>query len=204
VTTQATFRARLRTLLDDAAVAIWTDAELNDHIDEALRLLSRSTPNEETSTIATTAGNRDVSISSLTDLIRIRAAEYPTGNFPETFVPFRVWGLTLTLLGSDVPDGSNVRLFWESTHLVADGTLPTTHDTAVLRAAAALACDQQQADTTNAINTGGAFAPRDWRALSAQHWAAYHAQAVPRAGVRVAYLYQPAAPISTETRDPGP
>jgi len=206
MTVQADIRARLRTLLDDTGAGIWSDGELNTHIDEGARLLSHHLPREMSTLTATTPGSRAISIVTLSDRIRVRAVEYKTGAFPETWTPFRVWGDTLTILGPSVPDGANALIYWEALHqvLVASSTLPTDHDSILLRASAALACEQQQADTANSINTGGAFAPRDWQTLASQHWAAYHSQVNRRLGVRLGNLYQPADPVSTQQTDPGP
>ena len=106
-TALATIRARLQTVLDDAAAAVWTTAELDQHIQDALRDLSHRIPRERTTTIATTASSRDVALTTLTERVRLIAVEWPTGNDPKSFVDFSVWGDTLRIESVAVPDGSN-------------------------------------------------------------------------------------------------
>src|SRR3989304_2416889 len=105
-TALATIRVRLQTVLDDAAAAVWTTAELDQHIQDALRDLSHRVPRERTTTIATTNGSRDVSLATLTERVRIVAVEYKTGADPKTFVDFSEWADVLRILGDAVPDGA--------------------------------------------------------------------------------------------------
>src|SRR3990172_10941021 len=90
-TALATIRGRLQTVLDDAAAGVWTTAELDQHIQDALRDLSHRIPRERTTTIATTAGSRDVSLATLTERVRLVAVEWPTGSDPKNFVDFSEW-----------------------------------------------------------------------------------------------------------------
>ena len=84
MTTIADIRARLRKDLhdEDALNYRWTDGELDRHIQHTVREFSLAVPLEAKTTLATTAGSRDLSISGLTDLVAIEAVEYPTGELP--------------------------------------------------------------------------------------------------------------------------
>ena len=77
----ATMRGRIRKDLhdEDSQNYRWTDTVLDRHIDHAVRELSFALPREQTATLSTTAGSRDLSLSSLTDLVQVEAVEYPTG-----------------------------------------------------------------------------------------------------------------------------
>src|SRR3990172_3912986 len=95
----ATVRGNVRKDLhdEDSAAYRWTDAVLQRHIERALREYSFFAPLEKKSTLSTVAGTRDISITSLAPRLRVVAAEWPTGNYPPTFVPFTLWADTLTL-----------------------------------------------------------------------------------------------------------
>ena len=68
-----------------------------------MREFSLAVPLEAKSTLATTAGSRDLSISSLTDLVAIEAVEYPAGEYPPSYVRHSIWLTTLTLLIDKTP-----------------------------------------------------------------------------------------------------
>ena len=204
-TTLATIRGRLQTVLDDAAAAVWTTGELDQHIQDALRDLSHRIPRERTTTIATTASSRDVALTTLTERVRLIAVEWPTGNDPKSFVDFSVWGDTLRIESIAVPDGSNCNIYWQSLHAInGTDTLPEDYDDALVHAAAARACDQQAADLTNTLPTGGPGSTADWRRLAAHFRARYEERVTPRRGIRHKRLYAPAEPTATQTTDPGP
>ena len=204
-TSLATIRARLQTVLDDAAAAVWTTAELDQHIQDGLRDLSHKIPRERKTTIATTPASRDVSLATLTERVRIIAVEYPTGSDPKSFVDFSEWADTLRIESVAVPDGANCTIYWQSLHSInGTKTLPEDYDDALVFAAAARACDQQSADTVNAITTGGAGTPRSWGSLAFHFRLRYEERIAPRRGVRRKALYAPAEPPATQQTDPGP
>ena len=203
-TTLATLRANLQIILDDAAADLWTTAQLDQHIQDALLDFSRSIPQEKKTSLATVSGNRDLDISSLTDRYRVRAVEYKTGNWPRTFVNFSVWINTLTFIDEE-PDGANADLYWEAPHVInGTDTLPSHHDRTLLFGAAAFACDQQQADATNQVNTGGAKAPRDWAGLARHFRSRYEGRKNAAQGIRAGRLFATQEPLPSQTTDPGP
>src|SRR3989304_2103581 len=204
-TALATIRGRLQTVLDDAAAAVWTTAELDQHIQDALRDLSHRIPRERTTTIATTAGSRDVALTTVTERVRIIAVEWPTGSDPKSFVDFSVWGDTPRIESAAVPDGSDCIVYWQSLHSInGTDTLPEDYDDALVHAAAARACDQQAADLTNTLPTGGSGSTSDWRRLAAHFRARYEERVAPRRGIKRKRLYAPTEPTATQNTDPGP
>ena len=204
-TALATIRGRLQTVLDDAAAAVWTTGELDQHIQDALRDLSHRIPRERTTTIATTSGSRDVSLATLTERVRIVAVEWPTGSDPKNFVDFSEWADVLRIDSLGIPDGTDCIIYWQSLHSInGTKTLPEDYDDALVHAAAARACDQQAADASNALNTGGPPATRDWRTLAAHFRNRYEERVAPRRGIKRRRLYAPAEPTPTQNTDPGP
>lgn len=69
----AAHRANVRKALhdEDAAAYVWTDAVLDRHIDHAVNELSIELPRELKTTLTTTAGSRDLAITTLTDRVDI-------------------------------------------------------------------------------------------------------------------------------------
>jgi hypothetical protein len=158
-------RSRIRKDLhdEDSQNYRWTDSELNRHIDHALRELSLSCPLEAKATLSTTAGSRDLSLSSISDLVEIEAVEYPVGNYPPSYVRFSVWADNLTLLTDTVPgDAEDVYVYYSKLHtLDADSsTLPAKLEDLVALGAAAYAAIEWASFATNRVNLGGA---ETWR-----------------------------------------
>jgi hypothetical protein len=158
-------RSRIRKDLhdEDSQNYRWTDSELNRHIDHAVRELSLSCPLEAKATLSTTAGSRDLSLSSLTDLVEIEAVEYPVGNYPPSYVRFSVWADTLTLLIDSLPgDAEDAYVYYGKLHtLNADSsTIPAKLEDLVALGAAAYAAIEWASFATNRVNLGGA---ETWR-----------------------------------------
>ncbi len=158
-------RSRIRKDLhdEDSQNYRWTDSELNRHIDHAVRELSLSCPLEAKATLSTTAGSRDLSLSSLSDLVEIEAVEYPVSDYPPSYVRFNVWADTLTLLIDSLPgDAEDVYAYYGKLHtLNADSsTLPAKLEDLVALGAAAYAAIEWASFATNRVNLGGA---ETWR-----------------------------------------
>jgi len=158
----ATLRADVRRDLhdEDAAAYRWTDAEIDRHVKRALREYSLVSPLEQKTGLSTTAGSRDLSIVSLASRIRVIAAEFPTGEYPPSFVPFSVWGDTLTLDLTFAPSGSqSVNVYWHTVHTINGSvTFPSTHDDIIAGGAAGYAALEWASFASNRVNVGGADA----------------------------------------------
>ena len=154
-------RSRIRKDLhdEDSQNYRWTDSELDRHIDHTVRELSLSCPLEAKATLTTTAESRDLSISSLTDLIEIEAVEYPVGDYPPSYIRFSTWVDTLTLLTDSVPgDGDDVYVYYGKLHtLNADSsTIPAKLEDLVALGATAYAAIEWASFAANRVNVGGA------------------------------------------------
>lgn len=155
-------RDRLRKDLSDVSEERWPDDQLDRHIEHALSELSLSIPQELTSTLATTAGSRDLSIAALTGLMEVEAAEFPVGEFPPSYAGFSVWGITLALHVDDEPDGASVRLYYTAEHLLdEDGsTLQGPLVDVLVTGASAFAAQELASGRTDALTTDPAAAER--------------------------------------------
>jgi len=171
-------RARMRKDIhdEDSQNYRWTDSELNRHIDRAVRELSLSCPLEVKTTLATAAGSRDLSLSSLTNLVEIEAVEYPADYYPPSYVRFSMWSDTLTLLTDRTPgDGEDVHVYYGKLHtLDADGsTVPARLEDLIALGAAAYAAIEWSSFATNRVNLGGAEAWRHYLTWGQDRLAAF-------------------------------
>jgi len=204
VTSLADQRTALRVQLADVGSVEWTDAELNDAINQALKDLSRVVPRERTATIATTASSRDVTVTTgYEDLIRITAVELPTGNHPRTLRKFDFFAGILHFNDDPVPDGSSLKLFYEAYHVInGTASLPQMYDDVLLLGAAWKACAARAAGTANTVNTAGDLAPAAY-AKAARAFRDEYGAAKPHP-LKVRRMYAPSEPTATQDSDPGP
>ncbi len=201
-------RARLRQDLHDgdAANQRWTDAELDRHIQRAVREFSLSQPLEAKTTLATTAGSRDLSIAGLADLVAVEAVEFPAGEYPPAYVPFSVWLSTLTMLVDCAPAAvENASVYHTKLHTLdaTTSTLPSRFEDVVATGAAAYAALEWASFATNRVNVGGQDVWRDYLAWGQERLAEFQsalAEQGRRNAVRVRGLYRPATtPVDQST-----
>lgn len=192
-------RARVRKDLhdEDSQNYRWSDDELNRHIDRAVRELSLSCPLETKAALNTTAGSRDLSLSSLSGMVEIEAVEYPVANYPPSYVRFSVWSDTLTLLIDSLPgDGEDVYVYYGKLHtLDADSsTIPAKLEDLVAGGAAAYAAIEWASFATNRVNLGGSDTWRSYLTWGQDRLAAFMrdlAKHSKKNAVRARKLYTP-------------
>jgi len=199
-------RTRVRRDLhdEDAGSYRWTDSELDRHIERAVRELSLATPHEAKATLTTAAESRDLSLSTLTDLVAVEAVEYPVDKYPPSYVPFSLWAGTLTLLVDEVPlSAQPVNVHYGQMHtLDADtSTIPPQLEEVVAGGGAAYAAIEWASFATNRINAGGDDVWQHYLTWGQERLAAFAsalAQQGRRNAVRVRSLYTPARPTADE------
>ena len=167
-TTIATLRSRLRIDLSEATASRWADADLDRHIDHAVRDLNRASPREmkDTSLTISDPASRDVDLSSLTGMIEVIAVEYPVGSYPKRLRHFELWGSTLTLLTQETPVASaSLYVYYTAQHTVdaTTSTLPEHLEDIALVGAAGYALLDYAASLDNTV-TVGVRAPEQLRA----------------------------------------
>jgi len=197
-------RTRVRRDLhdEDGANYRWTDSELDRHIDRALRELSLATPREAKATLTTTAESRELSLSSLADLVTVEAAEYPVDKYPPSYVPFSLWADTLIILVDEVPlSAQPVNVYYGRMHTLdaSTSTVPPQLEEVVAIGAAAYAALEWASFATNRINAGGDDVWRQYLTWGQERLAVF-AGALAKHGrrnaVRARRLYTPAAPVA--------
>ena len=194
---------------EDASNYRWTDDELDRHIAHAVKDFSEYLPDEQKATKATTSGSRELDISNLSDRIMVAAVEYPVDNFPKRYQRFSLWGDTLTILGDEIPDGSNAYIYYGKLHTLdaASSTIPTQHEDLIAAGAGGYAAVEWAVYAINRVNVGGGITPREFLTWGNERLR-YFKQEIRRLGrrnrVRVRSLYKPYYPVVSKTTDYGP
>ncbi|MFQ6122815.1 MAG: hypothetical protein ACE5LA_07160 [Dehalococcoidales bacterium] len=194
---------------EDAANYRWTDDELDRHIAHAVKDFSEYLPYEQKATKATTSGSRELDISTITDRIMVEAVEYPVDQFPKRYQLFALWGDTLTLLGDEVPDGSNAYIYYGKLHILdaTSSTIPTHHEDLIATGACGYAAVEWAVYAINRVNVGGGITPREflgWGKKKLRHFKQELRRLGRRNRVRVRSLYKPYYPVVSQSTDYGP
>ena len=204
-------RSRVRRDLKDEDFSNyrWTDEELNRHIDRAVREFSLAVP-REAQAVLTTAQSRELSLATLSDRVAVEAVEYPRGQYPPSYVPFSLWGDTLTLLIDKVPaSGEEVMVYYGRLHTLDNttSTLPPHLEEVVAMGAEGFACLEWANFAINRVNTGGAGTWREYLTFGQEKLGAFM-EALARHGkkgaLRARRLYRPAEPRPSQATDWGP
>ena len=180
----------------------WSDDELDRHISRAVKELSEHMPCEQTATAATTAGSREVDVSAINGRVMVQAVEYPAGRFPRHFQRFSLWADMLTLLGEEVPDGSNAVVYYGGLHNLdaAGSTIPAYMEELVASGACGYAAVEWAVYAVNRINAGGTQTMRDfldWGNEKLRHFRGELRRLGRKNRVRARALYRPYdAPVS--------
>jgi hypothetical protein len=187
----------------------WTDNELDRHITHAVREFSEAIPYEQKATKATTSGSRELDIASITDRVMVEAVEYPVDEYPKRYQPFSLWGDTLTILGDEVPDGSNACIYYGKLHTLdgSGSTVPAQHEDLIAAGVCGYAAVEWAVYTVNRVNAGGTATPEefiDWGNRKLQYFRQELRRLGRRHRVRTGTLYQPYHPIVSKTTDFGP
>jgi len=193
---------------EDAANYRWSDDELDRHIAHAVKEFSQAIPYEQKAVKATTSGSRELDISTITDRVMLQAVEYPVDRFPKRYQRFSLWADTLTLLGDEVPDGSNAYIYYGKLHTLGESsTIPTEHDDLIAAGACGYAAVEWAVYAINRVNVGGTITPREFQSWGKERLN-FFKQELKRLGrknrVRVNSLYKPYYQPVSKSTDSGP
>jgi hypothetical protein len=187
----------------------WTDDEIDRHIGHALSEFSERLPLEEKALLATTAGSREIDISGIGGRVTVAAVEYPVGRYPALYQRFSLWGDTLTLLGGEVPDSSDVWVYYGKAHTIdgSGSTIPAIYEDLLASGAAGHAAVEWAVYAANRVNAGGASAPGDlleWGNRKLKYFSGELKRLGRRNRVRVGSMYRPYCPPVSRSADFGP
>lgn len=194
---------------EDSGAYRWTNDEINRHIAHAVKDLSEAAPKEDKATKATTSGSRVLDIATITNRVMVEAVEYPINKSPRRYQRFSLWGDALTLLGDEVPDGSNAYVYYGKLHTLDDtsSTIPARLEDLVAVGAAGYASVEWAAYAINRVNVGGADTARELLEWGNQKLVEFRRELKRlerRNRVRVRSLYRPYYPPVSKATDWGP
>ena len=194
---------------EDANNYRWTDDELDRHIAHAVKDLSEAIPYEQKATKATTSGSREIDISTITDRVSVEAVEYPVDTFPKRYQRFSLWADILTLLGDEVPDGSNAYIYYGKLHTLdaSTSTILAVYEDLIAAGAGGYAAVEWAIYAVNRVNVGGIPTPEEFLRWGREKLT-YFRQELKRVGrrnrVRIRSLYRPYYPPASKSTDYGP
>lgn len=196
MTVYSSFESRIRTDIGDTGTpALLAAADLDRHIDHAVRDLALVAPLDVLLTATLTVGSRTVDLTSTLagyQLLRLDGVEWPIGQYPQEFVQFNLFGdvdPVLTLLVEAPPDSADtINLYAKVAPVVTanagTSTLPPKYDDIVALGAAGYAAQELATRLMNAITqvsfggvaAGGALPWEHYLTLSAQLLADFGAE----------------------------
>ena len=194
---------------EDANNYRWTDNELDRHIVHTVKDFSEAICYEQKAVKATTSDSREIDISTLTDRIMVEAVEYPVDKFPKRYQRFSLWADTLTLLGDEVPDGSNAYIYYGKLHTLdaSTSTIPAMYEDLIAAGAGGYAAVEWAIYAVNRVNVGGIPTPREFLAWGKEKLNYFKAE-LKRLGrrnrVRIRSIYRPYYPPVSKSTDYGP
>ena len=159
-------RARVREDLQDTDSQNyrWSDDEVDGAVLRAVDEYSLAAPIEQQDDIATTDGDPELDISSLTGLLKIESVEFPIGRTPEYLHRTEYWASRLYM--EDEGDGEDARVKWLKKHTldVSSTTIPVEHDEIIVLGATGYLAMSASAYTVDRASIAGRHATINYKA----------------------------------------
>jgi len=159
-------RARVREDLQDtdAQNYRWTDDEVDGAIERVVTEYSLRAPIEQQDDIATTDGDTELDISSLSDLLEIESVEFPIGQSPKYYQRTEYWAGKLYM--EDEGDGKDARVRWLKKHTLdaESTTIPAEHEEIIALGATGYLAMSASAYTIDRASIAGRYATINYKA----------------------------------------
>ena len=159
-------RARIREDLQDTDSENyrWTDDEVDGAIDRVVLEYSLHAPIEQQDDIATTDGDTELDISSLSGLLGVKSVEFPIGQTPKYYQRTEYWAGHLYM--QDEGDGEDARVRWLKRHTLDAGstTIPTEHEEIIVLGATGYLAMSASAYTVDRASIAGRYATINFKA----------------------------------------
>lgn len=161
--TEMTARVREDLQDTDSQNYHWTTDEVEGAISRVVMEYSIHAPIEQQTDIATTDGNTEVDLSSLSGLIRVDSVEFPIGKAPRYLQRFELW--TGHVYMEDEGNGSNARVRWLKKHTLAVGstTIPAEHDEIIVLGATGYLAMSAAAYTVDRATIAGHYGTLNYK-----------------------------------------
>ena len=153
-------RARVREDLQDSDSQNyrWTDDEVDGAIDRVVMEYSLHAPIEQQDDIATTDGDTELDISSLSGLLKLESVEFPVGHSPKYLQRIEYWSGKLYM--EDEGDGDDARVRWLKKHTLTaqSTTIPAEHQEIIVLGATGYLAMSASAYTVDRASIAGKWA----------------------------------------------
>jgi len=142
----------------------WTDDEVDGAITRVVIEYSLHAPIEQQDDIATTDGDSELDISSLSGLLEIESVEFPIGYKPKYFQRTEYWAGHLYM--QDEGNGNDARVKWLKRHTLDAGstTIPTEHEEIIVLGATGYLAMSASAYTVDRASIAGRHATINFKA----------------------------------------
>ena len=158
-------RARVREDLQDTDSQDyrWTDDEIDGAIQRVVDEYSLRAPIQQQTDLATTDGDTEVDISTLTGIVKVETVEFPIGETPRNFQRFDYWAGALYM--QDEGDGTDARVRWLKKHTLAlaSTTIPVHHDEIIVLGATGYLAMSASANTVDRAFIAGHYGTVSYR-----------------------------------------
>ena len=159
-------RARIREDLQDTDSENyrWTDDEVDGAIDRVVLEYSLHAPIEQQDDIATTDGDTELDISSLSGLLGVKSVEFPIGQTPKYYQRTEYWAGHLYM--QDEGNGNDARIRWLKRHTLdaSSTTIPTEHEEIIVLGATGYLAMSASAYTVDRASIAGRYATINFKA----------------------------------------
>jgi hypothetical protein len=159
-------RARVREDLQDTDSQNyrWTDDEVDGAIDRVVTEYSLQAPIEQQDDIATTDGDTELDISSLSGLLKIESVEFPIGRNPKYLQKLDYWAGRLYM--EDEGDGTDARVRWLKKHTLTSqtSTIPAEHEEIIVLGATGYLAMSAAAYTVDRATIAGRYGTINYKA----------------------------------------
>jgi hypothetical protein len=168
-------RTRVREDLQDtdAENYRWSNDEIDGAIDRVVMEYSLHAPIEQQTDIASTDGDPELDISTLTGIVQIESVEFPIGESPKHLQHIEYWAGQLYM--TDEGDGNNARVRWLKKHtLTAESTtIPTHHEELIVLGATGYLAMSASASTVDRAFIAGRYGTISYRQWASERLARY-------------------------------
>ena len=159
-------RARVREDLQDTDSQNyrWTDDEVDGAIGRVVTEYSLHASIEQQDDIATTDGDTELNISSLSGLLEIESVEFPMGQTPKYLQRPEYWAGHLYM--EDEGDGEDARVRWLKKHTLdaQSTTIPAEHEEIIVLGATGYLAMSAAAYTVDRASIAGRHATINYKA----------------------------------------
>lgn len=159
---RASVRDVLRDEFVEGVLSEWETDELDRFIQIKLREVEDKMPYEVKDTsLTTTSGSKDVSISGITNLIRLRKGrpvEYPVGFNPKRFRNCTIFAKTISMEINILPgSGESLYVYCLKKHTLTDAnsTLDPQHETLLIQGVTAMAAISKGRKLIGSLSAAG-------------------------------------------------